>query len=98
MRCKPRCHRESKSNSQLYRLITSPPIKPICSATNFAGKDTSRGLALKAMDYFRQAVELDPEFALAHVGLADGYIYQAISADYPQKKCLRKRKPQQRRL
>jgi TolB-like protein/Flp pilus assembly protein TadD len=41
----------------------------------FLAKETTAA-TLKAMDHFRQAVELDPEFALAHVGLADGYIFQ----------------------
>ena len=41
----------------------------------FLAKDTTAA-TLKAMNYFRQAVELDPGFALAHVGLADGYIFQ----------------------
>jgi len=41
----------------------------------FLAKDTTAA-TLKAMNYFRQAVELDPGFALAHLGLADGYIYQ----------------------
>ena len=41
----------------------------------FGAKETTAAW-LKAMDYFRQAVELDPGFALAHVGLADSYIYQ----------------------
>jgi TolB-like protein/Tfp pilus assembly protein PilF len=38
-------------------------------------KWTSRALA-EAVDYFQQAIDLDPNFALAYVGLADGYIQQ----------------------
>jgi len=33
----------------------------------------------KAMEYFRKAIELDPEYALAYAGLADSY---AIAADW----------------
>ena len=32
--------------------------------------------SVEAVDYFQQAIELDPEFALAHVGLADSYTWQ----------------------
>jgi TolB-like protein/DNA-binding winged helix-turn-helix (wHTH) protein/Tfp pilus assembly protein PilF len=32
-----------------------------------------------AIEYFGKATELDPKFALAYVGLADGYMFQAIS-------------------
>ena len=32
----------------------------------------------EAFDYFQQAIELDPGFALAHVGLADSYLWQVI--------------------
>jgi TolB-like protein/Tfp pilus assembly protein PilF len=30
-----------------------------------------------AINYFRQAIELDPSYALAYVGLADSYVHQA---------------------
>jgi TolB-like protein len=37
------------------------------------------GAALvEAVDYFQQAIELDPDFALAHVGLADSYSNQVF--------------------
>jgi TolB-like protein/Tfp pilus assembly protein PilF/DNA-binding winged helix-turn-helix (wHTH) protein len=32
---------------------------------------------VEATDYFQRAIELDPSYALAHVGLADSYIHQA---------------------
>ena len=32
----------------------------------------------KATDYFKRAVALDPDFALAHVGLADSYVWQSL--------------------
>jgi eukaryotic-like serine/threonine-protein kinase len=37
------------------------------------GKRTEEGLN-KAIQYFRQAIELDPTYALAYAGLAEGYI------------------------
>jgi serine/threonine-protein kinase len=40
---------------------------------HFAARRTMEGLK-KAAELFQQAVELDPAYALAHVGLADSYI------------------------
>jgi TolB-like protein/DNA-binding winged helix-turn-helix (wHTH) protein/Tfp pilus assembly protein PilF len=39
----------------------------------------------KAAGLFQRAIELDPEFALAYVGLADTYTLQRVYAGYPQK-------------
>ena len=55
----------------------------------FLVKETTAA-TLKAMNYFRQAVELDPGFALAHVGLADGYIRQSEYSGLSPKKMLGK--------
>jgi tetratricopeptide (TPR) repeat protein len=43
----------------------------------FHDRRTSEDL-LKAVEYFQQAIDLDPDFALAHSGLADVYMSQAI--------------------
>ena len=51
-------------------------MKRICSASNAWREKPPRPLA-EAVDYFQQAIELDPGFALAHVGLADSYGWQA---------------------
>lgn len=37
----------------------------------------------KALRYFQQAVEADPRFALAHVGIADSYVLMTQYADMP---------------
>jgi TolB-like protein/DNA-binding winged helix-turn-helix (wHTH) protein/Flp pilus assembly protein TadD len=52
-------------------------------------KMTSDSLA-KAGEQFRQAIELDPGFALAYVGLADVYVEQVYSSDLPLKELLGK--------
>ena len=46
-------------------------------------KRTSEALA-EAVDQFQQAIELDPEFALAYVGLADSYRLQANYGGLPK--------------
>ena len=52
-------------------------------------KMTSESLA-EAGELFRQAIELDPGFALAYVGLADVYIEQVYSSGLPLKELLGK--------
>ncbi len=44
--------------------------------------EKSADSGLKAVDYFREAVELDPRFALAWVGLAESYIDLAGRRDF----------------
>ena len=41
---------------------------------------TTAAAFVEAVDYFQQAIELDPEFALAYVGLADSYVEQVFFA------------------
>ena len=38
----------------------------------------------QAADHFQRAIELDPDFALAYVGLADTYTMQIVYAGFPQ--------------
>ena len=40
-------------------------------------RETAAAL-VEAVDYFQQAIELDPGFALAYVGLADSYTEQVF--------------------
>jgi len=47
-------------------------------------KRTKESLA-KAEEYFRQAVELDPRYALAWVGLADTYMLQVWYSELPER-------------
>ncbi|MBT7952665.1 MAG: hypothetical protein HN764_13635 [Gammaproteobacteria bacterium] len=41
---------------------------------------------VEAAAYFEQAIELDPAFALAYVGLSDSYQLQTVYSDLPQAK------------
>ncbi|MBW2690743.1 MAG: winged helix-turn-helix domain-containing protein, partial [Deltaproteobacteria bacterium] len=54
-------------------------------------KRTSENLA-EAEEYFRQAVELDPRYALAWVGLADGYVLQVFYSGLPKRETFDKAK------
>ncbi len=38
-------------------------------------KSTQKEPTLKSIEYFKQALEIDPNFALAYVGLADAYLW-----------------------
>jgi tetratricopeptide (TPR) repeat protein len=44
----------------------------------------------EAVDYFQQAIDLDPNFALAYVGLADGYTQQWHIRGFPPGEALTK--------
>jgi len=48
------------------------------------------GALAEAVDYFQQAIELDPDFALAYVGLADSYLLQANYSGLPKDEMLPK--------
>jgi serine/threonine-protein kinase len=45
-------------------------------------KRTADGLA-RSLDYFRQAIECDPTYALAYAGLAEGYVPQGFYCHLP---------------
>ncbi len=53
------------------------------------GKGASGPLA-EAEQYFRRAIELDPEFALAYVGLADTYFLHTIHTGLPKDEMIAK--------
>ena len=47
----------------------------------------------EAVDYFEQAIELDPNFALAHVELANSYMFQIDFNGLPQDEMIAKAEP-----
>ena len=73
--------RATLSPEEQDRLATVPTENLAAYEAYLLGKQrlarvTAAALA-EAVDYFQQAIELDPGFALAHVGLADSYGWQA---------------------
>ena len=44
----------------------------------------SKGALVKAMEYFQQAIESDPNYALAHTGLADLYSIEGLYSYVPE--------------
>ena len=92
MRCVPRCHRKNKN-----RLATVPTENLAAYEAYLLGRqrlarETAAAL-VEAVDYFEQAIELDPGFALAYVGLADSYVMQVYLGGLAREEGLRKRKP-----
>jgi adenylate cyclase len=74
--------RATLSPEEQDRLATVPTKNLAAYEAYILGKQrmaklTSAALA-EAVDYFQQAIDLDPKFALAYVGLADGYVWQSI--------------------
>jgi DNA-binding winged helix-turn-helix (wHTH) protein/Tfp pilus assembly protein PilF len=58
--------------------VISPEIREtLLKARHFAGKRTVRDLA-RSVDYFRQTIERDPEYAAAWAGLAEAYVVLGI--------------------
>jgi len=52
--------------------------------------DRSTRAFAQAVEYFDRAIRLDPDFALAHVGLAEAYVLQAFYSGAPPEETLAK--------
>jgi TolB-like protein/Flp pilus assembly protein TadD len=68
-------------NSEAYRLYLK--------GRYFWNKRLVEGLK-KAGEYFQSAIELDPDYALAYVGLADCYNMLGFFSGFPPKECYSK--------
>jgi len=80
--------RATLSPGEQARLTTIPTENLAALEAYFLGKQamakrTSERL-VQAVDYFNQAVELDPRFVLAYVGLADALILQVDYSGLPR--------------
>lgn len=59
------------------RAISPEVRETLLKARHFSGKRTVQDL-LRSVDYFRQAIERDPEYAAAWAGLAEAYVVIGI--------------------
>jgi TolB-like protein/DNA-binding winged helix-turn-helix (wHTH) protein/Tfp pilus assembly protein PilF len=68
------------SPAEQQRLETVPTENLVALEAYFHGKQRmakrTTGALTESVDYFQQAIELDSDFALAYVGLADSYLLQ----------------------
>jgi TolB-like protein/Flp pilus assembly protein TadD len=73
---KKRLTRRYTDNTEAYRLYLQ--------GRHYWNRWTEEGFH-KAIDYFRQAVEIDPKYALAFAGLADSYVLLGWNSYMPPK-------------
>jgi TolB-like protein/Flp pilus assembly protein TadD len=72
-RQEPRAHRRA-ADPETYNLFVR--------GRYFWNQRTREGIE-KALECYREAVEKDPDFALAHAGLAECYVFRWIYGGYP---------------
>ena len=81
--------RATLSPDEQQRLRTVPTESLPALEAYFLGRQRmatrATGNLARAVDSFQRAIELDPDFALAYVGLADTYTMLFLYAGYPQK-------------
>ena len=85
------------SHEQKDRLATVPTKNMAALEEYFAGREnvatrTVRTLE-KAATHFERAIELDPEFALAYVGLSDALVLQNVYGNLPEDELFAKVEP-----
>ncbi|MDQ3650580.1 MAG: winged helix-turn-helix domain-containing protein, partial [Acidobacteriota bacterium] len=74
IRLKSREKKRSTENVEAYQLY----MKGRHHALNLTRTETDKGIA-----YFQQAIEIDPNYALAYVGLAQTYLPMALTSGVP---------------
>jgi tetratricopeptide (TPR) repeat protein len=84
------------SPQELQRIQTRPTENFDAYQAYLLGKQRmarrTTGALVEAIDYFQKAVDLDPEFALAYVGLADSYYLHMLYASLPRDEAYSKMK------
>jgi TolB-like protein/Tfp pilus assembly protein PilF len=77
--------RATLSPEERDRLASIPTENLVAYEAYLLGRQrverSTAAASVEAVDYFQQAIELDPGFALAYVGLADSYTMRAYFGD-----------------
>jgi len=74
------------------RYTADPEAYELYLKGNYFWAKRTRDGTQKAIDYFNQALERDPNYALAYVGLANCYSTMPISSDVPSREAFPKAK------
>jgi len=84
------------SSEERVRLVTPPTENIDAYQAYLLGKQRvakfKNATLTESIDYFQRAVELDPGFALAYVGLAESYFWQASISGLPREEMVAKAK------
>jgi TolB-like protein/Tfp pilus assembly protein PilF len=87
--------------AEATRLARTRPVSPAAHDAYLRGRfewnKRTRASVRKAVEHFQQAIELDPGYALAHVGLADAYNILGFYGDLPPKESFPRAKRAARR-
>lgn len=65
--------REEQAERLAKRHTSDPQAYELCKMGDFSAGKRTRADLEEALEYYRQAIDLDPNYAKAHAGLADTY-------------------------
>lgn len=83
----------SEERALLHKRYTADPeAYELYLKGNYFWEKRTREGTQKAIDYFEQALTRDPQYALAHVGIANCYSTMPISSDVPSREAFPKAK------
>ena len=74
------------------RETSSPEAYQLYLKGRYYWNKRTQETAKKAIEYFQQSIDLDPNYALAHAGLADSYIILGVYSGLPPQEAFTKAK------